>query len=117
MKRVLVFISLSIIATACTSKEQTKVGGPCSYTTAMYPAIVISIDTGDIVNVWCSIENPHSDTVDYFSSNNRYASLAAIEQAKLKLGDTLIYQHRHITDGTCTPDIFNLLLKEEVANQ
>jgi hypothetical protein len=67
-----------------------------------------------MTNIWCSVNALQSDTVDYYHVNNRYTTLSAIKLEKLKPGDTLIYQHHQITSGACNPDVFRLLLKQEV---
>lgn len=118
MKSLILVTSILFLvsASSCRPNESKPDGGPCSYQITPYPAIVISIDSSDAetVNVWCTVNALEADTIDYYHVNNRHTTLSAIKLEKLKPGDTLIYQHHQITSGACNPDVFRLLLKQEL---
>ncbi len=118
MKPLILIASILFLVSAisCRSRGAKPDGGPCSYQITPYPAIVIFIDSTNIEmsNIWCRVNALQSDTIDYYHVNNRYTTLAAIKLEKLKPGDTLIYQHKQITSGACNPNVFRLLLRQEV---
>jgi hypothetical protein len=118
MKSLILITSILFLISAlsCRSHGTKPDGGPCSYQITPYPAIVFFIDSTNIemTNIWCRVNALQSDTVDYYHVNNRYTTLSAIKSEKLKPGDTLIYQHHQITRGACNPDVFRLLLRQEI---
>jgi hypothetical protein len=113
----LIAITLFFVSiVSCRSRGNKPDGGPCSYEVTPDPAIVFFIDSTntEMVNIWCRVNALQPDTVDYYHTNNQYTTLSAIKLAKLQPGDTLIYEHHQIIDGACNPDVFRLLLKQEV---
>jgi hypothetical protein len=109
-------IVFTLVVISCRSHGNKIDGSPCTYLVTPYPAIVLFIDSSntEMTNIWCHVNALQPDTVDYYHINNRYTTLSAIKLAKLQPGDTLIYEHHQITNGACNPDVFRLLLKQEI---
>lgn len=88
-------------------------GGDCSYSSVYHPALIIGIDT--VSEGYCEMEievrtDYGTDTLLYSQVFGGYASFEQIRRHGLSLGDTLQYQIRDITSGSCDPHIETLLL-------
>jgi hypothetical protein len=44
--------------------------------------------------------------------NNNSLNLETINSEKLKVGDTIIYQQSHLTEGSCNPFVERIVLKK-----
>lgn len=107
-----------LILPHCKPKEPQDVdGGPCSYQSDSSPAKVVDIYPTNADSSFYEIafaierfETP--DTLYYSSEFSRYASRLELDSIGLILGKSYIYEHRSITSGHCSPDIFSLILYE-----
>ncbi|HPE47365.1 MAG TPA: hypothetical protein PLR76_03175 [Hyphomonas sp.] len=74
------------------------VGGPCSYETTMVDATVT-----DVENDGATFNGPEGEfwvPLDYLHT------LPAV-------GETLTLKHERITEGTCTPDIYSVVKRDD----
>ncbi len=95
-------------------KEQV-VGSPCAYKTTNYPAQIIAIDDfgADEVDATCLVFlDGYQDTVSYYMENSHGIDPRIIATQELQVGDSVIYEHKEITEGSCSPTLFRLIIKD-----
>lgn len=103
-------------STSCHEQHQNELpdGGPCSYNHYYYPAVIYDIE--QVNQTYCDLAlllymNNEPDTIYYSTQANGNLEISILDSLNFKRGDTLAYEHMEITDGSCTPDIYNLLLE------
>ena len=89
-------------------------GGDCDYENEDFPALILEIDSSNVedcdLQLYCPIEL--KDTLFYSMKNNNSLKLETIHSAKLKVGDTIIYNQSHITEGSCNPFVERIVLEK-----
>jgi hypothetical protein len=89
-------------------------GGDCDYENEDFPALILEIDSSNVedcdLQLYCPIEL--KDTLFYSMKNNNSLNLETIHSEKLKVGDTIIYQQSHLTEGSCNPFVERIVLKK-----
>lgn len=89
-------------------------GGYCDYKSEDFPAIILEIDSSNVedcdLQLYCLIEL--KDTLFYSMKNNNSLKLETIQSAKLKVGDTIIYQQSHMIEGSCNPFVERIVLEK-----
>jgi hypothetical protein len=96
-------------------KEEKEVeGGYCNYKSEDFPAIILDIDSSNVEDCDLQLYRPEdfNDTVIYSMKNNNSLKLETIHSEKLKVGDTIIYQQSHITEGSCNPFVERIVLEK-----
>lgn len=91
-------------------------GGFCAYEEDYYPAEVIAIEKVQenpaayevLFKVWW--DEMYSDTLYYSMEFNDYLSDTALQRLDCRLGKYYQYEHSRITEGSCNPDIFRLIM-------
>jgi hypothetical protein len=76
-----------------------------------YPATILEIyriDSARSDMILIANMEGHQDTIYFSRAARQYISNAELQNNNLKPGDTLNYQHKQITSGSCNPDIFFL---------
>ncbi|MBL7777889.1 MAG: hypothetical protein JNK66_06240 [Chitinophagales bacterium] len=95
-------------------------GGPCSYNHHYYPAIVFDIqplnDTYSDMALLLYM-NDEPDTIYYSMEANGNLQKTVLDSLHIKPGDTLTYEYMEITEGSCTPEIYNLLLERYISKE
>lgn len=103
---------LILLSSSCHLREKPD-GGPCSYTTTIYPATIINIfkvDSGmnQIFFIIKTLEP--ADTISWSNEFSSYLSDDELKSENYKLGDTLAYEIREIIDGNCSPYLKRLTM-------
>lgn len=120
----LYFVSIVTLCffVACNHQHHTEPtdGGSCSYEHNYYPAVVYDIQS--VNETYCDMAlllymSDEPDTIYYSTEANGNLQKAALDSLNIKPGDTLAYEHMQITEGSCTPDIYNLLLERYISKE
>jgi hypothetical protein len=117
MKIVTALFILSVIISACNSKEggNTMDGGPCSYRTDTLPVILLRIEKVNPGNfdLLMRVDYIHyRDTIRYSSyTHQRYLSEDDSVFKKLRIGQRYQYLEQNITSGDCNPHIIVINLE------
>ena len=109
-------ISALFIFAKCNHHSQFVAGGPCSYDTARFKAIVIQVDTVKTrsydtvyaVNLKLSYLHNHSTDVMPLSHMTRNElNSGFLKKHDIKVGKTLTGTAWFITSGTCNPEMYD----------
>jgi len=108
---------LLLCLAGCKNKQTEDVdGGPCTYTTTVKPALLLSFQRYDSFSYDAKFEVPNSatgkkDTIGYFELNQQAIPSDTIKSRQLKVGDTLQFVMSTIVTGCCRPehDYFDLI--------
>jgi hypothetical protein len=93
-------------------------GGPCTYETKNYPAIVIGIEKQDSLNadIIFKIETGtgevYHDSVSWYMENNSWILISQIEKDSISIGKKYKYRLDFIKTGSCNPHIERLTLEK-----
>lgn len=102
----LIFTYLTLALTSCA--QRIPEGGPCTYNTQSYPAVITHIYEMDSLFselfIVVQTHNPF-DTITWSGEFGSYLSNEELKNQNYKVGDTLSYQIKQITKGTCNPYI------------
>jgi hypothetical protein len=102
---------------ACGQRQSTDVaGGPCSYDTVDYPAVILDIERFNSTEcdisflvVW---DEEATDTILYSMQSDGFLAHTEVEKRGLVVGDTVCYKHYQISSGSCNPDMFSISLNK-----
>ena len=103
------FVAIGIMLASNCRHNQNVDGGPCSYSTTNYPAVIIEIYQIDSVRsemILIAKLEGYQDTLYYSAATREYITNQELKSNNFKPGDSLTYQHQQITSGSCNPDIF-----------
>lgn len=114
MNNIFVFIVFLVMIVSCQSEkpqiekeevEEIPDGGPCTYQDHFYPAILLSLDTSSVgdCDFQVVIDRDSHDTVYYHEARSYLLSIDSVHQRNLKVGDTITFLERTITEGSCSP--------------
>lgn len=109
----LLFLSIACSFFQCSYfGKQIVDGGPCSYSTKIYPAKIIRFKTNDSVNWDLVFERTRDSKVDsftYSSTTNHY--ILKEDLPKYKLGNIYQWKEMKIIEGHCTPQVNFLMMQ------
>ncbi|MCG3167777.1 MAG: hypothetical protein POELPBGB_03572 [Bacteroidia bacterium] len=108
--RIVPFLYISIMLSLSACAQRIPEGGPCSYETEIYPAVIINIYEMDSLysELFIAVHTLPFDTLSWSGEFGSYLANDELKAKGYKLGDTLSYQIKHITQGTCNPYIKRL---------
>ena len=107
----IIYLTIGSMLLFSCRQSQNVAGGPCSYTTTNYPATIIEMyELDSIKSELILVTNmfDQRDTLYFSAAAHEYITNEEIRVNNFKPGDTLSYQHKQITSGSCTPDIFRM---------
>jgi hypothetical protein len=115
MMRFFSWLWLLAVVPSCGQRSSDVAGGPCSYDTVAYPAVILEIDKTDSVvgDIQFMVDWGEGavDTQWYSIANPNYIPMADIVKSGIVVGDTIQYLHYQITSGSCNPDLFGIRLQ------
>lgn len=97
---------LSVTLSSCA--QRIPEGGPCSYNTETYPAVITHIYEMDSLYSELFIivyAYPPADIITWSGEFGGYLSKEELRLKSYKVGDTLSYQIKQIIEGSCNPYI------------
>jgi hypothetical protein len=104
--------ALPFLVVACNSnRQETMVGGPCSYETTYHPAKVIDFNTSLMDALFEVNFHGKADTLGYHELNNAYLTPEQVVETVFSVGKTFKLAQDDIKTGTCTPVILRLQLE------
>lgn len=101
-----------VFSYGCSSAQRHVDGGPCSYETVNYPAVILImypvVDSTESDMILAAITAWGTDTITFSDAAHGFISNEELKELNIKVGDTLNYQHKLIIEGSCNPDIWFL---------
>lgn len=92
--------------------KQVVDGGPCSYTTKIYPAKIVGYSTYDSIHWDLVLERNRDSKVDSFTYSSATKNYILKEDLpKYKLGNSYQWKEMKIIDGHCTPQVNFLIMQ------
>lgn len=92
--------------------EQIKDGGPCNYSTKIYPAKIVAFTTYDSIHWDLVFERKRDSLIDSFTYSYATKNYFLMEElSKFKIGYTYQWKEMKITDGHCNPAVNTLIMQ------
>ncbi len=112
LRYILLILVCSLFSQCHVFEHQIVDGGPCSYSTKIYPAKIIGFKTNDSINWDLVFERTRDSKVDsftYSSTTNHY--ILKEDLPKHKLGNSYQWKEMKIIEGHCTPQVNFLMMQ------
>jgi hypothetical protein len=109
------FLLSTLLLCQCTwHKDENVNGGPCTYTTTLYPLKVIKIEMKDSVNcdvLFARTRDSHTDTISYYIEQNGWLKAEDIQKFGIEVGAGFKWREDKIKSGSCDPVVSFIVLE------
>jgi hypothetical protein len=112
-------IVFSFVFISCNNSNKTITGGPCTYDSKHEKLVVKSIQLSKSNSNISFINTTILDTLaaQFLYSDYMQSTIDSATASKIKVGDTCLLQIDKIKTGSCTPQIYTIILHNNLSNQ